>query len=573
MITTGVSARILVVEDDAIVATDIEQSLEAMGYEVLAVLPDGDDAVSTARDLEPDIVLMDVRLPGRLDGIEAGTAVHEAMDIPVVYLTAYSDPATLERAKAAGSWGYLVKPFDNSGLRGAIEVAIHRHRAQALLKESEERYWTTLEVIPSAVIVTGADGVITQANPAAEYLFARPRAEMEGQPTSKVLTLVNRRGHTLPDPVETALREGGMVYLTGQNSIRLPGGRIHPVRGSVAVMRGGRDRVVGAVLVLDDVLVDSTNGDDAPDTPYRHLFRGDTWAAFALDAKGVIVECNEAMAGLLGIGSVEGVAGRTFGDFLENAGDFASLSALARATGGVLPHERVLRGSGGGVLHVILSMSIDPDDSGLIFGWAVDVSERTRVAAQVREALTIEVTGRLATGFAHVVEQEPDNVPTVVDRLLAAGQRAPASPRVISLGELLARLHSPLEGIAGSRMTVRVEISEEDLVRVDPALLSEALFAVVTNAREAMSPEVRIWTRAHDDGHVILAVRDYGHGMASNVLDMACEPFFTTKPSGPGLGLPFAQGIVRQAGGWLVVSSSDGAGCTVEFHLPAVRGD
>jgi len=256
MITTTVSASVLVVEDDAIVATDIEQALEEMGYEVVAVLPDGDDAVAAARSTRPDVVLMDIRLPGEMDGIEAGTVLHQTLDVPVVYLSAYSDALTLHRAKAAGSWGYLVKPFDNKGLRAAIEVAIHRHRSQSLLRDSERRYSATLEVIPSAVVVTDAQGVITMVNPAGEYLFARHETEMVGLPIEEVVEVMDAGGHPMENPVVTALKEGGTVYLRGRVSLRLSGGRTRRVRGSVAVMRGAYERVTGAVLVLDDVLPD-----------------------------------------------------------------------------------------------------------------------------------------------------------------------------------------------------------------------------------------------------------------------------------------------------------------------------
>ncbi|HEX9886156.1 MAG TPA: response regulator [Longimicrobiales bacterium] len=248
MITPDVSARVLVVEDDAIVATDLRQALESLGYQVPGVFADADDILASAREHQPDVVLMDIRLPGRIDGIEAGTSLARELDIPVVYLSAHSDPATLERAKASGSWGYLVKPFDQAGLRAAIEVAIHRHRAEALTRESEEWHWCTLKSIVCAVITTDERGVITLLNPAAEHLLARPRERVEGHLISDVVTVVDERGHPLPDPVITALEEDGTVFLSGRNSLRLMEGGLHPVRGCASVIRcdGGRVRGGGA---------------------------------------------------------------------------------------------------------------------------------------------------------------------------------------------------------------------------------------------------------------------------------------------------------------------------------------
>lgn len=256
MMTLDVAARVLVVEDDAIVAMDIRHALESMGYVVPDVLADGDAVVESARALQPDIVLMDIRLPGRLDGIEAGAAVSSELNLPVVFLSAHADTLTLERAKAAGSWGYLVKPFDQGGLRAAIEVAMHRHRDQTIGREDEERHWCTIQAITVAVLTTDNEGVVELVNPAAEYLLARPRHRMVGQPVSEVVELVNDRGHVLPDPVATALRDSGPVFLTGRNSVRLSGGRLHPVRGCASIVRCRGDKVTGAVLVLEDALAD-----------------------------------------------------------------------------------------------------------------------------------------------------------------------------------------------------------------------------------------------------------------------------------------------------------------------------
>lgn len=166
MITVTRTTRILVVEHDAIVARDIEESLQALGYEVVAVAFNAPDAFAHAREREPDVVLMNTRLPGPRDGIDAGVSIRSALDIPVVYITAQSDPDTLERAKAAGSWGYIVKPFDRSRLRAAIERSLDRHRAQKRLRTREARdrhlyrgdVWATFVLAGKGRIAECSDG-------------------------------------------------------------------------------------------------------------------------------------------------------------------------------------------------------------------------------------------------------------------------------------------------------------------------------------------------------------------------------------------------------------------------------
>jgi PAS domain S-box-containing protein len=131
---------VLVVEDDSIVARDIELCLTELGYAVAAIVPRGEDAVEAAMRTRPDVALMDVRLAGHVDGIDAAREIRAQLQTPVVFLTAYSDDATIERAERAEPHGFIVKPFDERDLRSAIELALYRARAERALRESEERY-------------------------------------------------------------------------------------------------------------------------------------------------------------------------------------------------------------------------------------------------------------------------------------------------------------------------------------------------------------------------------------------------------------------------------------------------
>jgi CheY-like chemotaxis protein len=135
-------ATILVVEDEGIVAQEIKSRLEKSGYTICAVAHDGNTAIARAEEMRPDLVLMDIRLKGDMDGIEAAGQIGDHLGIPVVYLTAYTDPATLERAKIKDPFGYVVKPFETRNLMVAIEIALHRHRS-----ESERIYREKLQAV------------------------------------------------------------------------------------------------------------------------------------------------------------------------------------------------------------------------------------------------------------------------------------------------------------------------------------------------------------------------------------------------------------------------------------------
>jgi excisionase family DNA binding protein len=127
-------ARILVVEDEIVVAMDIQKSLTSLGYSSPDVVFTGSDAVQTAVETHPDLVLMDIRLKGDMDGIEAAEQIRRRLDIPVVYLTAYADKQTLERAKRTQPYGYILKPFREKDLESSIEVALYKHSTEDRFK-------------------------------------------------------------------------------------------------------------------------------------------------------------------------------------------------------------------------------------------------------------------------------------------------------------------------------------------------------------------------------------------------------------------------------------------------------
>ncbi|MGF1495621.1 MAG: ATP-binding protein [Elainellaceae cyanobacterium] len=144
--------KILVVEDERVVARDIEKRLKKLGYAIAASVSTGQDAIAAAADQHPDLILMDIRLKGDMDGVEAAEHIRSQQDIPVIYLTAYADETTLQRAKITEPFGYIIKPFDEKDLHVAIEVALRRRLAElavqvALEKEKElselkSRFWS-----------------------------------------------------------------------------------------------------------------------------------------------------------------------------------------------------------------------------------------------------------------------------------------------------------------------------------------------------------------------------------------------------------------------------------------------
>jgi len=139
------SIKILVVENEQIVAEDIKFRLQRLGYAVSGTALSGEEAVKKAEEAHPDLVLMDIVLEGEMDGTEAASIISSRLDIPVVYLTAYADDKTLERAKTTEPFGYILKPFEDRELYSAIEMALYKHKMENIIKEKEDRLRKNLE--------------------------------------------------------------------------------------------------------------------------------------------------------------------------------------------------------------------------------------------------------------------------------------------------------------------------------------------------------------------------------------------------------------------------------------------
>ncbi len=183
--------RILVVEDEGIVAADLQDRLRSMDFDPVLVADSGDDALARAEESKPDLVLMDIQLKGRVDGVEAAQAIRDRLDIPVVFLTAHADEATFQRAKITAPFGYLLKPFNERELHMTLEIALHQHAIEAKLKRSELRLAAVLESIDEGIVVTDQWELIERMNSAAESLSGCILTDSSLKPFREVFRLLD----------------------------------------------------------------------------------------------------------------------------------------------------------------------------------------------------------------------------------------------------------------------------------------------------------------------------------------------------------------------------------------------
>lgn len=170
--------KIMVVEDEAIVAEDIKHMLLSLNYDVPALAASGDEAIKKVKDTRPQLVLMDIMLKGNKDGVSVAEHIQYNYGIPVVYLTAYADDYTLERAKITEPYGYIIKPFEKKELYTTIEIALYKYNMERTLRENEKKYRTLFEDSGDAMYISNAEGKFIDVNQSALELFGYTKNEM-----------------------------------------------------------------------------------------------------------------------------------------------------------------------------------------------------------------------------------------------------------------------------------------------------------------------------------------------------------------------------------------------------------
>jgi len=230
-------SRILIVEDEAIVAMDLKLHLQELGYDLVALAATGEEALAATARQAPDLVLMDISLGAGMDGIE--TARHlQSLGIPVVFLTAFADEGTLARAKESGPYGYLLKPFDERTLHSTLEMAFYRHRMEQELKASESRLRAIIEHALDLVVILDRSGLVVYSSPAAGRILGYAPGERLGTSAADLIhpddmadflqafqELCRTPGASLTLVVRVLHKDGGtrLMEAVSHNALEVPG--------------------------------------------------------------------------------------------------------------------------------------------------------------------------------------------------------------------------------------------------------------------------------------------------------------------------------------------------------------
>ncbi len=503
---TGPS-RILVVEDEAIIAEEIQDRLARLKFDVVGVEDTGPQAIEAVRRHQPDLVLMDIRLKGKMDGIQTAEEIRKQANVPIVYLTAHSDSATLQRAKETAPLGYVLKPIHERELEVAIELAMHRHTLETRLRESESRYAVTLQSIGDAVLATDAVGRITFLNRVAESLTGWRSDEAKGMLAGEIFAVVDEVSREpIPNPISRCLDTAETVRLTAAALLLARDGNAVPIDDSAAPILGSDGDLLGAVVAFRDIR-DRRQAENA-------LLKAETQLRQAQKLEAV--------------GQLAGGVAHDFNNFLTAINGYCEL---------------------------LLQTAMLDENSTRMVRRIFEVSERS--AQLTRQLLAFSRQQKLsprAIDLNRLIEHSNMLLRRLIDENIAIKlSLARDLPTVIA------------DPVQIEQIIMNLVVNARD------AMPNGGTLRIETSSMMVSEPLIGPRAEMEMGQYIQIAISDTGVGMDAATQERIFEPFFTTKErgKGTGLGLATVYGIVKQSGGFIYVYSEVGHGSVFKIFLPA----
>jgi two-component system cell cycle sensor histidine kinase/response regulator CckA len=255
------ATKILIVEDEGIIAGHISSRLLRTGYEVCGIAESSEEALAKIAELSPELILMDIRIKGSMDGVETAAKLREHYDIPVIYLTAHTDQQTIDRAKVTGAFGFLTKPIHHTSLATAIEMAVHKHRADRAARHQRAWMATVLNTMADAMLVLDRDHKIQFLNGPAEKLTGWSNQAALQMEVGQILPLeqIQSSDETVTGGRTVDSDEILFPAFDGRSPCQIPRGLMagkrsglrFPIEGEIAPCIDG-EIVVGAVITFRD---------------------------------------------------------------------------------------------------------------------------------------------------------------------------------------------------------------------------------------------------------------------------------------------------------------------------------
>ena len=504
------SARIMIVEDESIVAEDLRKRLANLGYEVPAIVSTGEEAIEVAKLTGPSVVLMDIVLGGVIDGVQAAEAILSQLDIPVVFITAHADDATLDRAKITGPFGYIIKPFREQELRSVIDIALFRHKMENEVKTLERWLRAIITSIGEAVVATDIDAKITYINPVAETLIGCNQQQVIGRDVTKVFTVVHpQTGEVLANPLLQTIGSGKTITLNKDIVLVAQKNNANvPIDQTSAPIRDENDNIIGGIMVFRD----TTERQQAQEEKLRILRRLEKMQkleSLGTMASGMAHELNNFLTVILGnaqLAQLNSTPDSSLKFNLDQIEDFA------------------LRA--GNLCKRMLELS-------------------AKKASQSQQLDLNQIADEIKGLLRHT---EKKNI-TIQYNLAKNLPLIPGDPFQVRQ-MMLNLVNNAMEAI-GDKNEGQIKIS------------TGVMHASLTHLKDYYCS-----SKFSDGDYVFFEVQDDGIGMIAGTRTKIFDPFFTTKSEGYGLGMPIVLNIVQAHKGAIGVRSESGCGATITVLFP-----
>ncbi|MCC6395820.1 MAG: response regulator [Bacteroidetes bacterium] len=618
----------IIADDERIVAADLRKRMMGLGCTVVAVVGSGEDAVRAALDQHPDLVLLDIGMEGAYDGITAAEKIRAEVDIPVIFVTSYSDKETLRRAKEIGPFGYILKPFDERELATTVEMALFRHHMDQKLRRSEQLYRTLIENTGEGIIFADLDERFTFVNPSAERIFGVEPGTLRGRCFAEFTSpevFETIRGQTLTR--HTGLRNSYTVEFTRADGEQ----RTLLITGTPQF--DDRGKLTGTFGIFRDI-TETRLAEEAlriSEQRFRELYDDAPVGYHEIDRNGIITRVNKTELAMLGY-ALEEMLGKPVWQFVEdsNASRRAVIRKVEAKAAPLEPYERTFLKKDGSPVSVLIEDRLQLDNAGAVVGLRSamqDITERKRAEEELRlyaEELRVakdaaEAASRAKENFlaamSHEIRTPMNGVIGMTSLLLETpltDEQHEFAETIRSSGEsLLAILNeildfskiesgktdleqlpfSPLACIEEALDLFSRKASEKSIelmCHVD-AGVPESVIGDETRVRQILANlvgnavkftergEILITAVANsiDQGLVelLITVKDTGIGISPEALKALFEPFTQADVSisrrfgGTGLGLAICKRLVELMDGRIWVESTEGAGSVFYITL------
>lgn len=583
-------ARILIVEDESIEAMNLKECLHSMDHEVIHVASRGEEAVQKTIELEPDLILMDIVLKGDMDGIDAAKSI-KSLNIPLLYLTAYSDENTLKKALAGEPYGYILKPFDERKMKMAIEVALYKNKTETKFKKQQETYYQTIfENSGTAMGIIEENMQLSRVNMEFVALTGFSKETIENHmkwtdffSEKNQLKLKKFHLNRMMDPFSTPEHFESQLITNDKN--------IKPVLLNFALIPGTKKSTISILNIsklreAEDILKKSQK-------KYKGIFDNAAEAIILLDRKGTILEVNSKLIELSGFSKDE-LIGTNFVKLLSHVEISCrkALNSFKRLIGGgnLKDIEWNIKNKNGEEVHILAHPSILKEKNKInsIMVILEDITQRKIAENKLKNSLTEkeillrEIHHRVKNNMQIIssilsLQSMQLNDKAMKDILIECQGRVKSmaliheklyqSPDMghisfdIYLKKLLSEIYNTYTSHTSSiKLNMDIDNIELSIESAMPCGL--IINELVSNSLKHAFPKdkgiltIALQTDEYNKDYYILTVQDDGIGLPKNI-----DPEKTSK-----LGLKVVSILVDQLNGKLELDRSHGTKFTLKFR-------